>query len=84
MPDIPPLVPGRRKYTKPPKDRTHYGTTHQKLRLQVLAMSPLCQYQFEGCTGWSEEADHLVYPARSVDDYRSCCAHCHRIRHQRP
>lgn len=81
---MPPLVPGRRKYNRPPKDRTHYGTTHQKLRQQVLAACPLCQYQFAGCTGWATEADHLRYPARSVEDYAASCAACHRKRHQRP
>jgi hypothetical protein len=78
--NMPPLVPGRRKYNRPPKDRTHYGTIHQKLRAELLAKFPLCQYRFEGCTGWSEEADHLRYPARCVEDYAACCSHCHRLK----
>lgn len=80
MNEMPPLVP-KRTYRRPPKSgREHYGTTHQKLRKQLLASNPLCAYLFDGCTGWATEADHKVYPAKCIEDYVPTCAHCHRIK----
>lgn len=83
MNDIPPLVPKGRKYTRPkpnPTSREHYGTKHQKLRLQRLAQHPIC----ERCqAAFSTQAHHLVYPARSVDDYQALCEGCHKEEHRR-
>jgi 5-methylcytosine-specific restriction endonuclease McrA len=57
------------------KGREHYGTLHQKLRPVVLARNPICQ----ACeNALSEEADHLVYPALTADDYQALCKPCHR------
>jgi hypothetical protein len=81
MPDIPPLVPGKRKHAKRPQDKTHYGLTHQRLAKQVIHDRPICEYQYDGCLGWSTEADHLVYPARSITDYKATCKPCHIKRH---
>jgi hypothetical protein len=81
-PQMPPLVP-KRRYTRPkPKNREHYRTIHQKLRKELLAKNPLYAYQFEGCSGWATEADHIRYPARSIEDYTPTCAHCHKMRHR--
>ena len=54
-----------------------YGANHQKLREQRLNMFPFCEAK--GCQRFSEEAHHLCYPARSIDDYRALCLVCHDI-----
>lgn len=80
---IPPIVPSKASYRKAPqKNRQHYGKTHQALRKELLAKRPVCEYQYEGCTGFATEADHLRYPARSIEDYKAACQHCHKLRHK--
>jgi hypothetical protein len=83
-PQMPPLTPAR-KYRKKPQAKTtdrDYGKRHRELRKLLLAKYPLCQWQLEGCTGWSEEADHLVRPATCLEHYQATCRHCHHKRHR--
>lgn len=55
-----------------------YGTIHRKLRAELLNTFPFCQFQGEGCEGFSVEAHHLQYPATSLSDYMALCPVCHR------
>lgn len=85
MPDIPPLVPSKRKYNaRKPTDRHHYGELHRELRAARLKKYPTCEYRFPNiCTILSEEADHLVYPARHIDHYKATCKACHKEKHRK-
>lgn len=80
MSDLPPTAP-RLRMNEPPrpkKPRPQYGVLHQRLRRLLLEERPLCEAQLEGCTGWSEEAHHKVYPATTTADYLATCKSCHR------
>lgn len=64
---------------RPKEDRSHYGTLHQKLRLQVLAERPVC----EVCQkAFATQAHHKKYPALSTADYQALCAECHKAQHK--
>ncbi len=70
--------PAPRPERKRERKRTtqhHYGATHQHLRRLRLAKYPICERCHEA---FAEEAHHLVYPAKSVDDYQAVCKPCHR------
>lgn len=54
-----------------------YGVHHQRTRAYLLKTRPLCEVKAEGCTGFSQEAHHLVYPATGPDDYLAVCRACH-------
>ena len=80
-PQMPGLVPTKRKYNRPPRPKTstHYGTTHQKLRALLLSKYPICQLCESNA---SVEAHHIVYPARALEDYRAVCTPCHQSLHK--
>lgn len=68
----------RRSEQRPSAYRRGYDSRHRKLRLEVLALSPVCQICKER---FSEHAHHLRYPAASVDDYQALCGRCHMRLH---
>ena len=82
MPFGPKKVPLKASYARPKKRGDYGSTTHQSLRRLLLETFPTCQYAYPGCTGWSTDADHLVYPATRLEDYVACCGSCHRHRHR--
>ena len=61
-----------------------YGKLHQDFRKALLQKFPFCQ-----CTGcgekccnnksFSEQANHLTYPATKLEDYQALCTRCHMI-----
>lgn len=73
------VTPNQTPKNKPSNEhRANYGRTHVKMREVLLATFPLCQMQGSNCTGWSQEAHHLVYPATRLEDYLALCAACHK------
>lgn len=68
---------GAPKKKTPSATQRGYDTTHRKLRAVLLKTYPLCQHRGKQCTGWSAEAHHKVYPARSLSDYEAVCHACH-------
>lgn len=67
---------------RPSAYRRGYDARHRKLRLEVLALNPVCTCPGcgKGCcnnTAFSTDADHLKYPAVCVEDYRALCRSCH-------
>jgi 5-methylcytosine-specific restriction endonuclease McrA len=79
MPDIPPLVPHKPKYNKPPKPTTTqqgYGWAHKKLRAVVLAEEPLCRIC---ANAFSTDMDHIDGNPfnRSRENVQGLCESCH-------
>lgn len=77
MPDAPKFANLTTKGTGKPRPSSTargYDTKHRKLAAQRRHEHPICEYCHDA---WSVDADHLVYPARSVDDYRATCRSCH-------
>lgn len=62
---------------KPTADERGYGHVHRTMRLTLLRCTPLCQHRGQNCTGFSEEAHHLVWPAVELKDYLAVCKACH-------
>lgn len=59
-------------------NRAHYNSKHRRLRLQRLAIFPICEIcQKE----FSSIAHHLVYPANDVNSYQALCSACHKKIH---
>lgn len=68
----------------------------RKLRDQVVREEPVCTLQLdEGCTYWSQTADHIINRADRPDlamertNLRGACIHCNAVRggrdrHTRP
>lgn len=58
----------------------------KKVRLQVIKEEPTCRLRLPGCTGISEEADHIIPKSERPDLYlvrsnlRGACGHCNRKR----
>ena len=65
------------------------GSTRQsrKLRATVLAASPTCYLNYDGCTILATEDDHIIPLSRGGTDHLSnhagACHHCHTIKSQR-
>jgi hypothetical protein len=82
MPDKPKLAPVLKAADAEPRKLSStargYDARHRKLRALRLNAHPLC----ESCgKQWSTVAHHLVYPAKTVDDYRAVCSGCHNAIH---
>lgn len=59
----------------------------RKLRDQVVQEEPVCTLQLDdGCTFWSQTADHIVNRADAPhlamvrDNLRGACIHCNAVR----
>lgn len=76
---MPDKAPRARTQASKRLSRSQYDARHRRLRLQLLATFPLCQYQ--GCCHYATEAHHKVYPAESLEDYLALCPFHHRLLH---
>jgi 5-methylcytosine-specific restriction protein A len=65
------------------------GSTRQsrRERMTVLSRDLSCYLKYQGCTGASEEADHVVPLWRGgspgIENQRGACARCHGIKSRR-
>jgi 5-methylcytosine-specific restriction enzyme A len=62
----------------------YHSGAWRNARYEVLKRDPECQLRFDGCTGKSQEVDHIVRPAdggtHEPDNPRGGCRRCHRKR----
>lgn len=79
-------MPDKSDKAQPPKfnnprrnqDRSHYGATHRKLRLERLLLFPFCEICKKE---FATIAHHIIYPATSVEHYQALCEKCHKQIH---
>lgn len=78
MSDTPPTSPRLRTHDpkRPKKPKPQYGTTHQKLRAELLSKSPLCA----ACEdAFAVEAHHKWYGGPpTLEQYMPVCKPCHQ------
>lgn len=65
-------------------------TRWTKLALRLRREWPACQIRLPGCTGWTEEIDHILpvsqYPSLKyeITNLRAACRFCNNTRGVRP
>jgi 5-methylcytosine-specific restriction endonuclease McrA len=86
-------VPGRSRcrehgsgWDRKPKSRdlAYIDARYKANREIVLAQEPTCHWRFEGCTGKSTQADHLIAVSRGgsndLSNLVGSCESCNRLR----
>jgi 5-methylcytosine-specific restriction endonuclease McrA len=90
---VEPCPPGRSRcrihgssWDRKPKvrDLAYLDPTYKRNRQTVLAREPVCHWRFEGCTGRSTTADHLIAVSRGgsndLANLVGACEPCNRRR----
>ncbi len=86
-------IPGRSRcrahstgWDAKPKERdvAYLDPAYKANRLKVLALEPVCHWRFEGCTGKSTTADHLLAVSQGggneLSNLVGSCMPCNRRR----